>query len=67
MRGASAQWPRPSSLGPKGPIHLIVRIGWHLSELDRCFFVIGANLEGGGDLIGGVLQNYHARSKKIML
>ena len=44
-----------------------VRSGWHLSELDRCFFVIGANLEGGGDLIGGVLQNYHARSKKIML
>ena len=39
FQGASARWPRPSSLGPKGPIHLNVQFGWHLSELDRCFFV----------------------------
>ena len=49
-----------------------VRSGWHLSELDRCFFfAIGVNFivvkYGGDGLIGGVLQNYHARSKRIML
>ena len=36
-------------------------------SLTGAFFAIGVNLEGGGDLIGGVLQNYHARSKWIML
>ena len=36
-------------------------------SLTGAFFTIGANLEGGADFIGVVLQNYHARSKWIML
>ena len=48
-----------------------MRFGWHLSELDRCFFAIGAIFivvkYGGDGLIGGVLQIYHARGKEIML
>ena len=54
-------------LALKGQFTLSCGLVGTCQSLTGAFFTIGANLEGGGDFIGGVLQNYHARSKWIML
>ena len=54
-------------LALKGQFTLSCGLVGTCQSLTGAFFAIGANYGGGGDFIGGVLQNYHARSNEIML